>query len=145
VCYNIDLKRNQVVMLQVPRAHGFCHQPRPPTAGCQVESAAPSSTVTESASKGYPEAEALPYCPLIRSSVAHEISFLFFLLTLPPTHLPFNFRFCMALTATPQSALPIVPSWDETIVPTLRKRASHFSVLFSLHHSTCPLSIRSRE
>jgi hypothetical protein len=30
----------------------------------------------------------------------------------------------MALTATAQSALPPVPSWDQTIVPTLRKRMS---------------------
>ncbi|KAH9031206.1 hypothetical protein EDB85DRAFT_1865921 [Lactarius pseudohatsudake] len=33
----------------------------------------------------------------------------------------------MALTATAQSALPPVPSWDETIVPTLRKRLEHES------------------
>ena len=29
---------------------------------------------------------------------------------------------CMALTATVQSTLPPNPSWDETIVPALRKR-----------------------
>jgi hypothetical protein len=45
----------------------------------------------------------------------------------------------MALTATPQSALPIVPSWDETIVPTLRKRASHFSALFSFTPLPMPI------
>ncbi|KAF8269385.1 hypothetical protein EI94DRAFT_993045 [Lactarius quietus] len=33
----------------------------------------------------------------------------------------------MALTATAQSALPPVPSWDQTIVPTLRKRLEHES------------------
>lgn len=42
----------------------------------------------------------------------------------------------MALTATAQSALPIVPSWGETIVPTLRKR-TFTSLSCSLYTLLC--------
>jgi hypothetical protein len=116
-------------------------QARPPTARCQVESE--RNRLTQYASERC-RSSRLSFChlpsPSIPSSVSHEISFSFFLLTRPQTHpLSFHLQFCMALTATPQSALPIVPSWDESIVPTLRKRASHISALFSLHHSPCPL------
>ncbi|KAI9507789.1 hypothetical protein F5148DRAFT_72770 [Russula earlei] len=47
----------------------------------------------------------------------------------------------MALTATAQSALPpIVPSWDETIVPTLRKRLENESLILAKRISAASIA-----